>query len=520
MPQNSFDDIDITENDVANAFRSMNSDSSPGIDNIFPKFLKNISTYLVKPLTLIFRCSLLVGAVPIDWKTSIIVPIYKKNKKPHACSSYRPINLTCCVSKLMERVIHQKLMFYLRENNLISDVQHGFLTKRSTVTNLLSCTFDWVSYFNERKAFDIVYIDYEKAFDKVSHPKMLYKLSKMGVGGCILKWLECFMTNRMQSVKVNDSFSSFETVDSGVAQGTLLGPLMFILFLNDVENIIDHENCSIILYADDSKTYGASGTINECEKMQQNLSRLAQWCENWQLSINMDKCEVLHVGKNNLNYQYEMNGLNITSKHYCRDLGVLVGDDLYYRTHYENIARIGHYNCKMLRNSFACRDIAFLVFLYKTYIMPKIEYACNVWSPYYKKDVDLIEDVQRKFTKLLPGMFDVSYNERLIKLDLLTLEERRIHADLILLYKIIHKLVDIPFDKYFTYSPSTTRGHPYKLFVPFSRVNCHKYHFFNRIVNIWNCVPEDIVILTKLGEYKSKIVTFNVKRYCIGRAFA
>ena len=143
-----------------------------------------------------------------------------------------------------------------------------------------------------------------------------------------------------------------------------------------------------------------------------------------------------------------------------------------------------------------------------------------MWSPYYKKDVDLIEDVQRKFTKLLPGMFDVSYNERLIKLDLLTLEERRIHADLILLYKIIHKLVDIPFDKYFTYSPSTTRGHPYKLFVPFSRVNCHKYHFFNRIVNIWNCVPEDIVILTKLGEFKSKIVTFNVKRYCIGRAFA
>ena len=310
-----------------------------------------------------------------------------------------------------------------------------------------------------------------------------------------------------------------ERVDSGVAQGTLLGPLLFILFLNGVENVVDQENCSLFLYADDSKIYGMSGNIEEAQLMQDNLTILTQWCDSWQLSINLEKCEVLHVGSKNVQFQYEMNGTNIAVKSCCRDLGVLVDDNLYYRSHYENIAKNGHYNCKQFKNAFANRNIDFLLFLYTTYILPKIEYASNVWSPYYKKDVDLIENVQRKFTKLLPGMFDKSYEERRVELGLITLEERRIHSDLVLVYKIIHNLVDIPFEKYFVFSSSRTRGHPYKLSVPFSRVNCHKYHFFNRIVNMWNHVPEDIVIAEKLCLFKSKISTYNVKPYCIGRAF-
>ena len=154
-------------------------------------------------------------------------------------------------------------MGYLRENNLISKAQHGFLTKLSSVTNLLSCTFDWVTYFNERRAFDIVYIDYEKAFDKVSHSKLLYKLSRLGFGGNVLRWIKCFMTERMQTVRVNKCISRLQSVDSGVAQGTLLGPLMFILILNGVENVVDEESPSLILYADDSKMYGLRENCRE-----------------------------------------------------------------------------------------------------------------------------------------------------------------------------------------------------------------------------------------------------------------
>ena len=183
-----------------------------------------------KPLLKIFKVSLEESRVPDDWVNSIIIPIYKKNKKPSMCASYRPINLTCSASKIFERIIYLKIINYLRENDLISSSQHGFLSKKSTLTNLLACTFDWVTYFNDKKACDIIYIDYEKAFDKVPHRKLIYKLGKLGFGGRLLSWVEFFITKRRQSVRVRNSYSQYVEVDSGVAQGTLLGPLLFILY--------------------------------------------------------------------------------------------------------------------------------------------------------------------------------------------------------------------------------------------------------------------------------------------------
>ena len=519
MPVDSFTDIEITDFDIVKAIQRMNAGSSPGIDDVFPKFINNVAPYIIKPLRKIFRASLEEGRVPDDWVTSIIIPVYKKNKKPSMCASYRPINLTCCVSKIFERIIYQKLIGYLWENNLISPSQHGFLSKRSTMTNLLACTFDWVTYFNNRQACDIIYIDYEKAFDKVPHCKLLYKLGKLGLGGKLMSWIECFITKRRQCVKVRKSYSQYVDVDSGVAQGTLLGPLLFILYISDITKVID-ENSSIILYADDSKIHGRTNTLDKCYQLAQNLNKLEEWCSDWQLSINYDKCEVLRVGRQNLNFQYELGGNVIPSKTYCRDLGVYVGNDLYYRHHYETITRNGHYLCKLIRNSFASQNVDFLVFMYKTYILPKIEYASSVWSPYYKKDVDLIEKVQKKFTKFIPNLFESPYMERLNILKMITLEERRIYLDIILMYKIVHGLVDLEFEKYCRFNTRGTRGHPLKLNVILSsRVNCHKYHFFSRIVKIWNAVPTEIITIEKLAVFKKRIYDFDVKNFCIGRAF-
>ena len=157
--------------------------------------------------------------------------------------------------------------------------------------------------------------------------------------------------------------------------------------------------------------------------------------------------------------------------------------------------------------------------LWRTYILPRLEYASSIWFPYYKKDVDLIENVQRRYTKFLPGMFHKSYKERRDALKIITLEERRIHLDLILLYKIVHNLIDIDFDSYFSYCTNQTRGHQFKLNInSVSRLNCHKFHFFNRIIKIWNALPDDIVMSNKVDEFKNKVIYFNVEIYCIGRA--
>ena len=159
--------------------------------------------------------------------------------------------------------------------------------------------------------------------------------------------------------------------------------------------------------------------------------------------------------------------------------------------------------------------------MFRTYVLPKMEYASSVWYPYYIKDVDLIKKVQRKYTKFLPGMFEKSCRERRQLLDIRTLEERRIHVDLILMYKIIHRQIDINFEKYFIFNLTPTTGHPFILNLnPISRANCHKHYFYNRVIKIWNALPENIVMCSKLADFKNEVMCFNVEQHCIGRAFA
>ena len=149
LPEDSFIDLDLTESNIVEAMKDMNSDSSPGYDNVFLKFRISISCHIIKPLLSLFRKSMQDESIPHDWITNIIVPVYKRNRKPNACASYRPINLTCCVSKIFERIIHKKMLQYLKGNDLISESQHGFLTMRSTITNLLTCTYDWVTILED-----------------------------------------------------------------------------------------------------------------------------------------------------------------------------------------------------------------------------------------------------------------------------------------------------------------------------------------------------------------------------------
>ena len=232
-------------------------------------------------------------------------------------------------------------------------------------------------------------------------------------------------------MRVGESLSELEDVKSGVAQGTLLGPLLFAVFISDVSSILERSTSSLILYADDTKVYGSSRNTQECNKLQEDILKLEAWCNSWQLSINEDKSEVLRLGTHNPHFPYTLNGSVIPTKSSCRDLGVQIGENAYYRKHYETKTRTCHFLCKQFRSSFATNDKEFLVFLFRTYIIPKIEYASNVWSPYYKKDINTLENIQRKFTSKMQQFqeFDetlgmpvcnMSYPDRLKKLKLHT----------------------------------------------------------------------------------------------------
>ena len=420
--------------------------------------------------------------------------------------------------KIFENIIHSKILNHCINNSLISSQQHGFLNKRSTTTNLVRYLDHWTRILDDNKSLDIMYVDVEKAFDSVSHVKLLYKLSRMGIGGNVHGWLKCFLTGRTQCVRVGNMVSTFADVVSGIPQGTILGPLLFLLYVNELPQLMN--NCEISLYADDSKFYGDSSSLKRCLDVAEDLLEAEYWFREWQLKINVGKCEVLHLGHSNIHFLYRINNFIVPERDHCKDLGIMVSSDLSVHSHCSKIARSAFYRLRQFKQTFLCRDVTFRIFLYTTYLRPLVESNTPVWNPYCKCDIDKIENFQRKFTKGLPGLRNMTYMERLNATKLDSLEVRRIHFDLILLFKIVHNLVDIPFDHYFSFNNNNTRGHAYKLNVNYCRTMKRKYFFTNRIVPIWNKLPGGVVSSLSLKAFKSAIKGIDFTAFCRGRAHA
>ena len=516
MPMNSFCTLNVTDENVLAAIRSMNPNGSPGQDNIYPQFIKSMSCYLILPLKLLFQKSIDSAVIPDDWRKGIIIPIYKNNNEPTDAASYRPICLTSVVCKLLERIIHSYFIQYLNFNNLISEMQHGFLKSKSTTTNLLQSLNDWTKSLDAKTPVDVIYIDLAKAFDSVSHPKLIHKLQKIGVGGTLLHWLSGFLSQREQSVRVQNYLSPPSPVTSGIGQGTILGPLLFILYVNDVTQCFSSVT-NIQLYADDAKLYG-SATEETCRVIQDDLSNACNYFSKWQLKINVNKCQVMCIGHNNPQSRYFIDNEPLPIETYCRDLGITFTNDLNVRKHCLRIIRNAYYKMKQFRISFSCKDENFQIYVYKVYIRPLLEYSPQIWSPHMITDIDKIENVQRFFTKRLPGLWNVPYMSRLQRLNIESLEVRRIYNDIVLFYKIVRGLIEVDFRNFFSLCENNTRGHMYKVNVQHARLNCRKFFFINRTIPKWNALPSELAEAQSLDAFKQMLKTFNLNMYCRGRA--
>ena len=514
MPPNSFSSVSVSDNDVLNAIKDMNPNSAPGDDDMYAKYILELRCFLVEPLKLLFRQSLSTGKIPEDWKKGLIVPIYKKNGKPENPSSYRPICLTSIVCKLLEKIVCKHMVNYLLQNNLISENQHGFMKGKSTATNLVETLNEWTAMLDRRTPIDSIYIDLAKAFDSVSHPKLLHKLRKIGFGGEVLSWLQSFLTGRQQSVIVGNSRSTPQPVVSGIPQGTILGPLLFNIYIDELSQKVSFS--SVKLFADDTKIYRKVENSDDCSLLQEDLNRLGSFFSNWQLKVNAEKCEVLHLGYNNSKYIYSVNGAQIPAKEYCKDLGVYINDNLTFAKHIDTITRNAYYRIRQFNLCFASRDRDFKLFMYKTYLRPLLEYNPQVWSPYYLQDIDKVEKVQRRFTKFLPGLHDVGYPQRLEALQIPSLEERRIFHDLLLLYKLVRTALNVETDL-FTFANNNLRGHSLKLRVTHSNLNCRKYFFVNRTIQIWNKLDANVVEAESINVFKNRLSSVNLRVYCRGR---
>ena len=302
----NFDEIlsytEITDNFVAKTINRLKPSKSQGPDNIHPKLLKECKNSIVPPLTTIFRKSLQESVLPDVWKQANVTAIYKKGDRTKP-ENYRPISLTSVPCKLMERIMRDQIVEHLTRNNFFNPYQHGFISGKSCVTQLLEYLEDLTEALDQGEDVDIIYLDFSKAFDKLLHRKLMKKIWGYGIRGKMYKWINDFLTNRSQKVVVEDQASSSKPVTSGVPQGSVLGPILFVIYINDLPEVIQ---CCIRLFADDSKIYRRVSRAEHIEMLQSCLNRAVTWADIWEMFFNLLKCHHLHVGKNPIGQYYTM----------------------------------------------------------------------------------------------------------------------------------------------------------------------------------------------------------------------
>ena len=505
---------DISEEDVLKCLNKLKPSKSPGPDGLHPRVLKEAAEIIAKPLSIIFNKSIEQGTVPDDWKLAHVTALFKKGKATSP-GNYRPVSLTSVVCKIMESILRDQIMQFLDDNTLLSEHQHGFRSGRSCVTQLIEVLDTWTSMIDEEGGVDVAYLDFSKAFDSVPHQRLLKKLKAHGINGNMLKWIESFLSNRKQCVVVNGTKSSWTKVLSGIPQGSVLGPILFVVYINDLP---DDLKGHVKMFADDTKVYSHIRNNDDCELLQNDLDSLSNWSEKWQLKFNVGKCGIMHYGHQREEFTYSMregqDRANLNVRKEEKDLGVVFDPTLKFSNHVGKVANKANSILGLIKRTFTYMDVDMFIPLYKTLVRPHLEYANCVWSPFLRKDITRLEKVQRRATKIIPALADLPYIERQKELNLPALAYRRLRGDMIQVFKIMNGLNDMN-NVIFEMKDANLdlRGHKQRIQKPRARLDIRKGSFTHRVVDNWNLLPIAAVEAPTVNCFKSKFDGFFSKKY-------
>ena len=332
--------------------------------------------------------------------------------------------LTSVIVKVLESIVKDSLLLHLFRHNILSDKQHGFIPHRSCCTQLLTALNDWTSALDQGFSTDVIYFDFSKAFDTVLHNRLFNKLRGYGVEGDLLEWFRSFLTDRFQRVQINGSVSSWVRVRSGVPQGSVLGPLLFALYVNELPSLV---SSPLLMFADDIKLYRIIRSSEDCLQLQHDIDVLAQWSKKWLLSFNVTKCKVLHIGNSTVHcsHQYTLQEVPLELLDDMRDLGIVIDSKLKFHAHTDSVTNKANRTLGLIYKVFECRDSDIILNLYKSLVRPQLEYNNAIWGPHYITDKQKVEATQRRATRMIPTCSELSYTDRLRYLNLPSLQHRR-----------------------------------------------------------------------------------------------
>ena len=502
------DDIKIDEEMVKKKLKKLKKNKSPGPDNIHPRVLNELADSISYPLSIIFETSLKNKALPDEWKHANVCAIFKKGKKTLP-NNYRPVSLTSVVCKVMESIIRDGIVDHMTRNNLFSPKQFGFLAGRSTVLQLLHVLKIWIEILDQGGSLDAIYCDFMKAFDKVPHKRLVYKTGKYGIKGNVLGWINSFLSDRTHQVSLNGKSSKIASVTSGIPQGSVLGPILFVLYINDLPEVVDKDSFAF-LFADDTKMFRAILNLLDIQVVQEDIHKLVEWSDKWLLKFHPDKCIHMTIGLNknmNFYYHYDMDG-HVLKKSTCeKDIGVHVDNNLNFKEHINNTINKANRVLAIVRKTYDFMDIPTFRYIFKGLIRPVLEYAAPVWSPHHVNLKEMIENVQRRATKMVPGLSHLEYPERLRKIGMPTLAYRRVRGDMIQVFKLVatsKNSYDQSLPPLFTLSknPKGLRKNSLNINRPDFKKDIGKYSFTSRVCKLWNSLPDNIVTATDVKSFE------------------
>lgn len=436
----------VNEDQVLRALRQIKPKFTTGPDGIPAFLVRDCANALAAPLLFLFNLSIQTSTFPACWKKAKVCPVFKKGKKTEI-TNFRPITIICNFAKVFECLLYEPL--YCHVKHALSPQQHGFMKGRSTVTNLMCITQYIATSIDLHFQTDVVYTDFSKAFDRLNHDKLLFKLNQYGISDDLVNFFKSYLTDRSQYVFYRGFESVEYTASSGVPQGSILGPLFFNIFVND---IMDNLDVRCLMYADDLKIFSRITSIEDCLKIQSNLTKIYNWSIENDLTLNAQKCSVMSftTKARELRYDYKIDRHILEKNETFKDLGVIFDKTLSFTSHMQTIEAEAYKALGfVIRNSHGFSDNDTIKLLYYAFVRPKLEYACLIWNPHYIIHINGIESIQRRLLKFLAFKSDKAYppigfpqEDLLLRFSLNSLESRRENFSLSFIHKLCQGKID------------------------------------------------------------------------------